>query len=254
MFCTNCGAKLPENAAVCPNCGTPVPGKEIKHDAPSEVVTEKITIETNPTETSTVMNTTAAAPVAEMKNEQREPEVVEAEIIEPEISTEKIVVESQPEVKQDKISEIIPELNPEQEPKVNDMNVTPVAGPIDGNIQEKVEQAEKTADLNNPHGTPIQDLPERGSVEHRDSARTPFDNVARPDAPAAAASNKFDFLWAILGFLFPLIGAILYFFWRTKKPSAAKWAIIGAAASILLRFITNLLGIGAGVGYGLFGF
>lgn len=25
MFCSNCGAQMPDNAKVCPSCGTPVP-------------------------------------------------------------------------------------------------------------------------------------------------------------------------------------------------------------------------------------
>lgn len=278
MFCTNCGEKLPENAAVCPNCGAPVPGKELKNDTidtAETVTTEKITIESssadNPAAISAEENASMKDP---LESKITEPEVIESEIIEPEV-TEKIVIENNPsetvtttekiEVKSDKVSEIIPELHPEQEPKITDVKVTPVAGSIEGeslekkatsesmSIEDKVAQAEKSSTLNNPHGTPIQDLPKRESVEHRDTAQTPFDNVSRSAAPAAA-SNKFDFLWALLGFLFPLIGAILYFFWRTKKPSAAKWALIGAAAAIILRFITNLLGIGAGLGgYGLFG-
>lgn len=43
--------------------------------------------------------------------------------------------------------------------------------------------------------------------------------------------------WGILGFLFPLIGLILYLAWRTDKPRCSKRAGKGALAAVIIYII-----------------
>ncbi len=49
-------------------------------------------------------------------------------------------------------------------------------------------------------------------------------------------------LGGILGFLFPIVGLILFFVWRKNKPSAAKVSIIAAAISFVLGIIMYTVG------------
>ena len=61
-------------------------------------------------------------------------------------------------------------------------------------------------------------------------------------APAQAAPvDSGSIGWAILGFIIPLAGVILFLVWRTTKPQTAKMAAIGAAAGFLLTLIVNVL-------------
>ena len=43
--------------------------------------------------------------------------------------------------------------------------------------------------------------------------------------------------WAVLGFVIPLVGLILYLVWRDQKPKSAKMAGIGALVSVLLGVV-----------------
>jgi len=43
--------------------------------------------------------------------------------------------------------------------------------------------------------------------------------------------------WAVLGFLFPMIGLILFIVWMDYKPNSAKMAGIGALACVIFSVI-----------------
>ena len=61
-------------------------------------------------------------------------------------------------------------------------------------------------------------------------------------APAQAAPvDSGSIGWAILGFLIPLAGIILFLVWNKTKPKTAKMACIGAAAGFALALIINVL-------------
>ena len=61
---------------------------------------------------------------------------------------------------------------------------------------------------------------------------------------ASTTANKV--VGGIVGFIFPIIGLILFFVWRKNKPSAAKVSIIAAAIS----FVINLIVVGMGGAFG----
>lgn len=55
--------------------------------------------------------------------------------------------------------------------------------------------------------------------------------------------------WAVLGFLFPLIGLILYLVWKDELPLRAKSVGKGALVSVIVNVVIGLLwGILIGIG------
>lgn len=44
--------------------------------------------------------------------------------------------------------------------------------------------------------------------------------------------------WSILGFFLPLVGLILFFAWKAKKPNCAKKALVGAIIGIVLNIVS----------------
>ena len=59
-----------------------------------------------------------------------------------------------------------------------------------------------------------------------------------------------SFLWAVVGFLVPIVAVILYFVWKDEKPRCAKQAAqgglvqLGFGASLLIAtIIMNVVGI-----------
>ena len=48
-----------------------------------------------------------------------------------------------------------------------------------------------------------------------------------------ASADSGSILWALLGFLIPLIGLILFLVWHDEKPQSARMAGIGALAGVL---------------------
>lgn len=54
-------------------------------------------------------------------------------------------------------------------------------------------------------------------------------------------NSKGSFGWAVLGFLIPIVGWVLYFCWKNTKPGNAKMAGIGGLVGWAFWFITNLM-------------
>lgn len=66
----------------------------------------------------------------------------------------------------------------------------------------------------------------------------PYQQPLNP-TPAPAVNDSGSIGWAILGFLFPIVGFILWLLWKDKKPQCAQKAIVGAAISFGLGLIMN---------------
>lgn len=47
--------------------------------------------------------------------------------------------------------------------------------------------------------------------------------------------------WAILGFLIPLVGLILFLMWYHDRPKSAKMAGIGALANVIITFVGTIM-------------
>lgn len=64
-----------------------------------------------------------------------------------------------------------------------------------------------------------------------DNSRQTYDNAPRYN------NDNGSFGWAVLGFLIPLVGLILYLVWKDEKPKSAKRAGKGALVSVILYLI-----------------
>ncbi len=47
--------------------------------------------------------------------------------------------------------------------------------------------------------------------------------------------------WAILGFLFPLVGLILFLVWSSNRPKSAKMAGMGALISVIFGIVFTII-------------
>ena len=56
--------------------------------------------------------------------------------------------------------------------------------------------------------------------------------------------------WAILGFLIPLVGLILWIVWMHDRPKSAKMAGIGALVSVILSFVLTFLIVALVIAFG----
>ena len=65
----------------------------------------------------------------------------------------------------------------------------------------------------------------------------------QPMPQQRAAGDDGSFLWAVVGFLVPLIGLILYFVWKDTKPNNAKMAGMGALVGAIANTILYATGI-----------
>ena len=65
----------------------------------------------------------------------------------------------------------------------------------------------------------------------------------QPYQQAPAVEDSGNIGWAILGFIIPIVGIVLYFVWRTTKPKCAKMAGIGALVSVVLALLLRIAGV-----------
>lgn len=54
-------------------------------------------------------------------------------------------------------------------------------------------------------------------------------------------NSKGSFGWAVLGFLIPIVGWILYFCWKNTKPGNAKMAGIGGIVGFCFNLIVQFI-------------
>lgn len=62
----------------------------------------------------------------------------------------------------------------------------------------------------------------------------------QPINPAPGVEDSGSIGWAILGFLIPIVGIVLWLVWKNTKPNCAQKAIIGAVVGFVLNFICLL--------------
>lgn len=58
-----------------------------------------------------------------------------------------------------------------------------------------------------------------------------------PQQPADSGS----FLWSLLGFIWPLVGLILYLVWKDSKPVSSKQAGKGALIGVIVQVVCGIL-------------
>ena len=57
-------------------------------------------------------------------------------------------------------------------------------------------------------------------------------------------------LWAVIGFLIPIVGIILFAIWHSEKPKCAKMSIIGALVSIGVAIVIWIIFIVFAISWG----
>ena len=97
-------------------------------------------------------------------------------------------------------------------------------------VEAPIPQSTYDAPAQQPYEQPAQQQP----------YQQPGQQQPYQQAPVAEDSGSIG--WAILGFIIPLVGIILFFVWRTTKPKSANMAIIGAAVSIVLALLLRVVG------------
>lgn len=71
-------------------------------------------------------------------------------------------------------------------------------------------------------------------------AQNTQNNISDPNADV---NDSGSFGWAVLGFLVPIVGLVLFLTWKNTKPKCAKKAGIGALVSVIIGVLFNVLAI-----------
>ncbi|KFI62982.1 hypothetical protein [Bifidobacterium cuniculi] len=64
--------------------------------------------------------------------------------------------------------------------------------------------------------------------------------------PYPSQNDSGSFGWAVLGFLIPIVGLVLFLVWHTTKPKCAKMAGIGALVGFCLNLVFTVFAFGSG--------
>ena len=97
--------------------------------------------------------------------------------------------------------------------------------PVEAPVEQPVFETPAPQEYQQPYQQPAQ----------QPTYQQPY---AQPAAAPVVDSGSIG--WGILGFFFPIVGLILFFVWKDKKPQSAKVAIIGAAIGFVLGIIANI--------------
>ena len=96
--------------------------------------------------------------------------------------------------------------------------------------------------MNNGMGQPMNNMGQPPMMNGQPMMNQQMMN-GQPMPQQRAAGDDGSFLWAVVGFLVPLIGLILYFVWKDTKPNNAKMAGMGALVGAIANTILYATGI-----------
>lgn len=60
------------------------------------------------------------------------------------------------------------------------------------------------------------------------------------------------FLWALIGFLIPIVGLILYLIWKDERPECARLCAKGALINVVIGCVLGVIAVLAVIGLGIF--
>lgn len=95
-----------------------------------------------------------------------------------------------------------------------------------------------------PQAQPAQQVYEPPAYQQPSYQQPTYQQPYQQAAPAPAVNDSGSIGWGILGFLFPIVGVILYFVWRNNKPNSAKVAGIGAIIGFCINLVLNVTVLG----------
>lgn len=124
-----------------------------------------------------------------------------------------------------------------QQPMNNGMQQQPMNQPMgqpmnNGMPQQMPQQPMGQPMMNQPMGQPM-----------NNGMQQPMMNGQPMPQQQVQNGDDGSFLWAVVGFLFTLIGLILYFVWKDTKPNNAKMAGMGALVGFIASVILYATGI-----------
>ena len=103
--------------------------------------------------------------------------------------------------------------------------------------QEKYQQPSYSQPAQQPYGQqPYQPYGQQPGQQPYGQAQPVYSTPTQP------VNDSGSIGWGILGFLFPIVGLILFLIWKDTKPKSAKIAGIGALVSVALSIIFYVFG------------
>ena len=84
-----------------------------------------------------------------------------------------------------------------------------------------------------------QQMPQQGYQQP--GMQQPMYGQQMPGPNVQPVDTNGNFGWAVLGFLIPIVGWILYFVWKNTKPGNAKMAGIGGICGFCFNLIIQLI-------------
>ena len=80
-----------------------------------------------------------------------------------------------------------------------------------------------------------------GQTYQQPGMQQPMYGQQMPGPNVQPVDTNGNFGWAVLGFLIPIVGWILYFVWKNTKPGNAKMAGIGGICGFCFNLIIQLI-------------
>ncbi len=121
--------------------------------------------------------------------------------------------------------------NQMQQPMQGQPGAMPAQQPVQQQVQPMPQQPPMQQPMNQPYQQPM---------------GQPMNNMQQP-MPQVYNGDDGSFIWAVVGFVFTLVGLILYFVWKDTKPKNAKMAgmgaLVGVIGGFILGFILGLAGV-----------
>ena len=74
-----------------------------------------------------------------------------------------------------------------------------------------------------------------------DNNSTPRPSVPLGQTSAPVSEGKGAFGYAVLGFIFPIVGFVLYFVWSNSRPGDARMAGMGGLVSFAIGVVLRIL-------------
>lgn len=81
------------------------------------------------------------------------------------------------------------------------------------------------------------------TVEQKKETRVVQGQVIKPAVQNDSVKDSGSILWALPGLFVPIVGWILYFVWKDKKPNTAKVANIGAWIGFVSAVLLTMAGM-----------
>lgn len=218
MKCNNCGNEILENSKFCPNCGTPI---------------------------SVVQNNNEIKKTISNENSQNISNNNENSIDNIETVESSAFVNSNNDISNTNIEQAVDNNINNQ----NDVQLQTNDSVINNGLNQSVEEPiTSNTEINTiqPNTNQVNEQPivyEQPSTNIVNNNEENNSTNIISDNNASISSNKKEKTigYAILGFLLPLVGLIVFFVIRKNKPKSAKASLIGAIISFVLSIIISVI-------------